>query len=68
MPGTDGRGSARAASEAGDAEADDEREAEAARSLARMQRLTELPRKHTKAELLRVAYPGGMVRHSSPEQ
>ncbi|MFF1657248.1 hypothetical protein [Streptomyces sp. NPDC058255] len=25
-------------------------------------------RKHTKAELLRMAYAGGLVRHNSPEQ
>ncbi|MFE9446586.1 Helicase associated domain protein [Streptomyces sp. NPDC006602] len=47
---------------------DEEREAEAARGLARMKRLTELTRKHTKAELLRMAYAGGLVRHNSPEQ
>ncbi|MFE2296406.1 Helicase associated domain protein [Streptomyces sp. NPDC059452] len=47
---------------------DQEREAEAARSLARMKRLTELTRKHTKAELLRMAYAGGLVRHNSPEK
>ncbi|MEH0416073.1 hypothetical protein [Streptomyces sp. B21-083] len=29
---------------------------------------TELIRKHTKAELLRMAYAGGLVRHNSPEQ
>lgn len=54
--------------DAGGAGADDEREAEAARGLARMKRLTELTRKHTKAELLRMAYAGGLVRHNSPEQ
>ncbi|GGQ33860.1 Helicase associated domain protein [Streptomyces roseolilacinus] len=47
---------------------DEEREAEAARGRTRMQRLTELMRKHTKAELLRMAYAGGLVRHNSPEQ
>lgn len=31
-----------------------------------MQRLTELMRKHAKAELLRMAYAGGLVRHNSP--
>ncbi|MFD8174863.1 Helicase associated domain protein [Streptomyces sp. NPDC059709] len=51
-----------------DAMTDQEREAEAARGLARMKRLTELTRKHTKAELLRMAYAGGLVRHNSPEQ
>ncbi|MFD6821936.1 Helicase associated domain protein [Streptomyces sp. NPDC060085] len=54
--------------DAGDSGADDEREAEAARGLARMKRLIELNRKHTKAELLRMAYAGGLVRHNSPEQ
>ncbi|MGW3653636.1 hypothetical protein [Streptomyces sp. NPDC000878] len=54
--------------DAGGTGADDEREAEAARGLARMKRLTELTRKHTKAELLRMAYAGGLVRHNSPEQ
>ena len=54
--------------DAGDAGTDDEREAEAARGRARMQRLAELTRKHTKAELLRMAYAGGLVRHNSPEQ
>ncbi|GHE13855.1 helicase [Streptomyces alanosinicus] len=54
--------------DAGGAGADDESEAEAARGLARMKRLTELTRKHTKAELLRMAYAGGLVRHNSPEQ
>ncbi|MFC9222479.1 hypothetical protein ACFT8W_17355 [Streptomyces hygroscopicus] len=47
---------------------DEEREAEAARSRARMQRLAELLRQHTKAELLRMAYAGGLVRHNSPEK
>ncbi|MEU2518857.1 hypothetical protein ABZ732_08730 [Streptomyces pseudogriseolus] len=54
--------------DAGDAGTDDEREAEAARGRARMQRLAELTRKHTKAELQRMAYAGGLVRHNSPEQ
>ncbi|MFE6939554.1 hypothetical protein [Streptomyces chartreusis] len=53
--------------DAGGAGADDEPEAEAARGLAHMKRLTELTRKHT-AELLRMAYVGGLVRHNSPEQ
>ncbi|MFJ8795582.1 Helicase associated domain protein [Streptomyces sp. NPDC102462] len=48
-----------------DAMTDQEREAEAARGLARM---NELMRNHTKAELLRMAYAGGLVRHNSPEQ
>ncbi|WP_406257135.1 hypothetical protein [Streptomyces chartreusis] len=47
---------------------DEEREAEAARGRARIQRLAELMRKHTKAELLRMAYAGGLVRHNSPER
>lgn len=54
--------------DAGGAGADDESEAEVACGLARMKRLTELTRKHTKAELLRMAYAGGLVRHNSPEQ
>lgn len=33
-----------------------------------MKRLTELTQKHTKAELLRMAYAGGLVRHNSPEK
>ncbi|WP_346096695.1 hypothetical protein [Streptomyces olivaceiscleroticus] len=33
-----------------------------------MQRLAELTRKHTKAELLRMAYAGGLVNHNSPEK
>ncbi|MFI7414054.1 Helicase associated domain protein [Streptomyces sp. NPDC049627] len=47
---------------------DEEREAEAARGRERMRRLTELMRKHTKAELLRMAYAGGLVNHNSPEK
>jgi hypothetical protein len=31
-----------------------------------MQRLAELMRKHTKAELLRMDCAGGLVRHNSP--
>ncbi|MFI5689079.1 hypothetical protein [Streptomyces sp. NPDC051636] len=54
--------------DADDTMTDEEREAEAARGLAPMKRLTELTRKHTKAELLRIAYAGGLVRHNSPEQ
>ncbi|MFJ9668801.1 Helicase associated domain protein [Streptomyces sp. NPDC101219] len=46
----------------------EEREAEVARGRARMQRLAELTRKHTKAELLRMAYAGGLVNHNSPEK
>ncbi|MFF9127983.1 hypothetical protein ACF09J_32810 [Streptomyces sp. NPDC014889] len=30
--------------------------------------MNELMRKHTKAELLRMAYAGGLVNHNSPEQ
>jgi superfamily II DNA or RNA helicase len=44
------------------------REAEAARGRARMQRLAELMRKHSKAELLSMAYAGGLMRHNSPEK
>ncbi|MFE9404857.1 hypothetical protein ACFYNY_24385 [Streptomyces sp. NPDC006530] len=44
-----------------DAMTDQEHEAEAARDLARMKRLTELTRKHTKAELLRISYAVAFV-------
>lgn len=54
--------------DAGGAGVDNEPKVEAARGLARMKRLAELTRKHTKAELLRIAYAGGQVRHNSPEQ
>lgn len=47
---------------------DEERETAAARGRARMQRLAELTRKHTKAELLDMAYAGGLVNHNSPEK
>ncbi|MEU9158101.1 hypothetical protein AB0D59_48150 [Streptomyces sp. NPDC048417] len=46
----------------------EEREAEAARGRARVQRMNELMRNHTKAELLRVAYTGSLVNHNSPEK
>ncbi|MFC9810227.1 DEAD/DEAH box helicase [Streptomyces griseoaurantiacus] len=45
-----------------------EGEDQAARGRARMSRMNELMRKHTKAELLRMAYAGGLVNHNSPEQ
>ena len=43
-----------------------EGEAQAARGRARMSRMNELMRKHTKAELLRMAYAGGLVNYNSP--
>ncbi|MEU9632320.1 Helicase associated domain protein [Streptomyces luteogriseus] len=39
-----------------------------ARGSARVQRMNELMRNHTKAELLRMAYAGGLVNHNSPEK
>ncbi|MEV6503408.1 hypothetical protein [Streptomyces prunicolor] len=48
----------------GDTKTKEEREA--ARGRARVQRMNELMRKHTKAELLRMAYAGGLVNHNSP--
>ncbi|MFD3612194.1 hypothetical protein ACFWXA_29835 [Streptomyces atroolivaceus] len=46
----------------------EEREAQAARGRARAQRMNELMRSHAKAELLRMAYAGGLVNHNSPEK
>lgn len=45
-----------------------EEERQAARGRARMSRKNKLMRKHTKAELLRMAYAGGLVNHNSPEK
>ncbi len=45
-----------------------EEERQAARSTARMQRMNELMRNHTKAELLRMAYAGGLVPYNNPEK
>lgn len=45
-----------------------ESEAQAVWSRARMSRMNELRRNHTKAELLRMAYAGGLVSHNSPEK
>ncbi|MGW7359997.1 hypothetical protein ACWGI0_26060 [Streptomyces sp. NPDC054802] len=45
-----------------------EGEAQAARGRARMSRKNELMHKHTKAELLHMAYAGGLVNHNSPEK
>ncbi|MFE0349522.1 hypothetical protein [Streptomyces griseoluteus] len=39
----------------------EERETQAARGRGRAQRMNELLRDHAKAELLRMAYPGGLV-------
>ncbi|MFD4529491.1 hypothetical protein ACFWP7_37430 [Streptomyces sp. NPDC058470] len=44
------------------------RDAQAARSRARVQRMNELMHNHTKAELPRMAYAGGLVNHNSPEK
>jgi len=46
----------------GDTKTKEEREA------ARVQRMNELMRKQTKAELLRIAYAGDLVNHNSPEK
>ncbi|MFE9769414.1 Helicase associated domain protein [Streptomyces sp. NPDC005808] len=43
-------------------------ERETSRGTARARRMNELMRKHTKAELLRMAYAGGLVNHNSPEK
>jgi superfamily II DNA or RNA helicase len=43
-----------------------EEERQAARGTARMQRMNELMRNHTKAELLRMAYAGGLVPYNNP--
>ncbi|WP_055637198.1 DEAD/DEAH box helicase [Streptomyces griseoruber] len=45
-----------------------EEERQAARGAARMQRINELVRNHTKAELLRMAYAGGLVPYNNPEK
>jgi superfamily II DNA or RNA helicase len=52
----------------GDTVTREERETPAARGRARAQRMNELMRNHTKAELLRMAYAGGLVNHNSPEK
>ncbi|MFE2565939.1 hypothetical protein [Streptomyces mirabilis] len=45
-----------------------DRETQAARSRTRMQRMNELMRNHTKTELLRMAYAGGLLPYNSPEK
>lgn len=45
-----------------------ENETQAAQGRARARRMNELVRKHTKAELLRMAYAGGLVPHNNPEK
>ena len=50
----------------GDAVTEEERQA--ARGTARMQRMNELMRNHTKAQLLRMAYAGGLVPYNNPEK
>ncbi len=52
----------------GDTITREERETPAARGRARAQRMNELMSNHTKAELLRMAYAGGLVNHNSPEK
>ncbi|GAB3006951.1 hypothetical protein GCM10023080_085880 [Streptomyces pseudoechinosporeus] len=52
----------------GDTMTEEERETQAARGKERVRRMNELMRNHTKAELLHMAYAGGLVRHNSPEQ
>ncbi|PWI05766.1 helicase [Streptomyces sp. NWU339] len=52
----------------GDAMAEEERQVQAAQGRERVRRMNELMRNHTKAELLRMAYEGGLVRHNSPEK
>lgn len=45
----------------------EERETQAARGRERAQRMNQLMHKHTKAELLRMAYTGGLV-NPTPEK
>jgi hypothetical protein len=52
----------------GDTVTGEERETQAARVRARAQRMNHLMRNHTKAELLRTAYAGGLVNNNSPEK
>ncbi|WP_103544757.1 hypothetical protein [Streptomyces sp. SM1] len=49
----------------GDTAAEGGRQTQAARGTERM---SGLMRNHTKAELLRMAYAGGLVNHNSPEK
>ncbi|MFF2468167.1 helicase associated domain-containing protein [Streptomyces mirabilis] len=49
-----------------DTMAEEDRETQAARGRTRMQRMNELMRNHTKAELLRMAYAGGLLPYNSP--
>jgi superfamily II DNA or RNA helicase len=52
----------------GEAVIKDEYEAQVARGRERVQRMRELMRKHTKAELLRMAYAGGLMNHNAFEK
>ncbi|MFF8391838.1 helicase associated domain-containing protein, partial [Cellulosimicrobium funkei] len=52
----------------GDTAAEEERQTQAAWGTERVERMSELMRNHTKAELLRMAYAGGLVNHNSPEK
>ncbi|WP_079040260.1 DEAD/DEAH box helicase [Streptomyces prasinus] len=52
----------------GDTMAEEERQVQAAQGRKRVRRMNELMRNHTKAELLRMAYEGGLVRHNSPDK
>ncbi|GCB53457.1 hypothetical protein SNL152K_10814 [Streptomyces sp. NL15-2K] len=52
----------------GDTVTGEERETQAARGRTRAQRMNELMRSHTKAELLPMACAGGLVNHNSPEK
>lgn len=45
-----------------------ENETQAAQGSARARRMNELMRKHTKAELLRMAYAGGLMPYNNPEK
>ncbi|MCX4617355.1 MULTISPECIES: hypothetical protein [Streptomyces] len=45
-----------------------DRETQAARVRARVQRMNELMRNHTTAELLHMAYTGGLLPYNSPEK
>lgn len=52
----------------GDTMAEKDRQVQAAQSTERVRRMHELMRNHTKAELLRMAYAGGLARFNSPEK
>ncbi|MGW0836586.1 Helicase associated domain protein [Streptomyces prunicolor] len=52
----------------GDTVTEEGRENQAAQGSARVRRMNELMRNHTKAELLRMAYAGGLVPYNNPEK